>query len=150
MKAAKGASIKGKAPLPKRGIIRAVVETVQGLGGATEGQVYKYLPASITNSNQVITHKKLKAALISGVYRGYLVHDPDNDHYKLAPLAYYQARCKYFDELPSSDGRAPTNRLEPKIDMPDIPLVWSGWMPLIIIASIAWGFLAGLYVGNLT
>jgi hypothetical protein len=105
-----------RAPLPKRGIIRAVVETVQGLGGATEQQVYKYLPASILKSDQVITHKKLKSALISGVYRGYLVHDPKLNQYKLAPMSYFQERCKYFDTLPSSKGRAENHRPQVRME----------------------------------
>jgi hypothetical protein len=136
------------APLPKRGLLKAVFDTIEGLGGASEQEVYKYLPAAITVSNQVVTHKKLKASLVSGVYRGFLIHDSANHKYRIAPMSYYKARMEYIDNLEHQHTQP--RRMADKLPEPergdDLPVAW--WVILIIFIAMS-SFLAGFVVGVL-
>jgi hypothetical protein len=87
------------APRPsRRGLMRAIYETVEALGGATPQQILKYLPAAIDDITGIIKGNKLKRAIYSSVYDGYLIHNKENDHYYIAPIDYYEQRQKWLKE----------------------------------------------------
>ena len=134
------------APQPKRGLLKAVFDTVEGLGGASETEVYKYLPAAITASSQVVTHKKLKAALTSAVYRGFLIYDPANRKFRIAPMTYYKARVEYMDNLELKPPRIKARETVEIDTVTDLPVAW--WVILLMFVSLS-SFLAGYVVGVL-
>lgn len=85
-----------RAPAPKRGMLRAVYDTVEALGGGTVANIKEYLPAAITESSQVVTKKKLEKYLYAAVYNGYLI--TQGGYYRIAPKSYYEARQKIIKE----------------------------------------------------
>lgn len=135
-----------KAPSPSHGLIKAVYETVDALGGGTEKQVYKYLPAAILDSKQITTHKRLTKVLKSAVYRGYLIHDSGTDSYRVAPKSYYDARVKYVLSLkstPKGYGRTMVKE-EASVAPVKLPinlLLWS------FAGGALWGLSIGIWIG---
>lgn len=90
-------NLKGRAPLPGRGVSRAVCEVVQGLGGGDMPTIRKYLPAALTSGAKMPTNKQLKCSLDNNVYRGYLMksHSSGTVIYNIAPLEYYKVRREH-------------------------------------------------------
>lgn len=134
------------APSPHRGLIKALYETVDACGGANMGQIKKYLPAAIDNFSQVATTKKIEKSLYSAVYRGYLVHSPTNDYWKIAPLSYYKERQRIMQQLKDN----PTShtgireRLKLEVDQTRF-FTHEQWHTIIAITTVA--FILGFAVG---
>jgi hypothetical protein len=138
-----------KAPAPKRGLSLAIFETIDGLGGATLAQVKRYLPAAITETNQVASPKKLLTALQNGIYRGYFISD--GKIFRIAPRSYYNARQAYMNSL---KGRRADHTPEFRpTKLPDLPEAKTGsdslqinwWLLLLVAVLSGWtGVLVGV------
>jgi len=134
------------APRPSRGLTRAIYDTVDACGGADMKTVRKYLPAAIENINQVVSRKKIKQALYNAVYRGYLIHDPDHDHWKVAPISYYVSRQEHLAEIEAHTKRdGKTKRGEQLTVIARAPLTFS--QVHLLVAAVAGAFLAGFLFG---
>jgi len=151
-----------QAPAPKRGFIRAVYETIDGLGGANEAQIRKYLPAAVTQTNQIATKKQLHQALSNGVGRGYFIHDGKFKMYRIAPISYYNERRRVvrgYKRSDSSKGKAihmPEFEApawvtkQPEFEAPEsvftpppqqLPIKW---LAVAFLLGSVWGFSIGL------
>ena len=135
----------GKAPLPNKGLTKAVCECVDALGEATASEVRRMLPAAITDGSQIVSMRKLEKTLYNAKYRGYLIHNPKTDTYKRAPMAYYEARVEqctrqqresYARRLLGKARRKPQPVMQPR--------------PFWHWAVLAATFIAGALAGSLT
>jgi len=137
------------APSPHRGLIKAIYDTIEACGGADLKQIKKYLPAAIDNSSQIASTKKIEKALYACVYRGYLVHNPQNDYWAIAPLSYYKTRQEVLKDLKDHPKRS--GILQPRFPFEaDRPRFFSHeqWHSVIAIAAVAFilGFVVGMAV----
>jgi len=133
------------APSPHRGLIKALYDTIDACGGADLRQIKKYLPAAIDSSSQVASTKKIEKSLYSAVYRGYLVHSPQNDYWKIAPLSYYNARQQVMQDLkdnPTQTGLR--RRIQLEVDQSRF-FTHEQWHTIIAITTVA--FILGFAVG---
>jgi len=137
------------APSPHRGLIKALYDTVDACGGADMRQIKKYLPAAIDNVAQVATTRKIEKSLYSAVYRGYLVHNPQNDYWKIAPISYYNERQRIMQE--NKDNPTRTGKFRQRFAMEvDQSRFFSSeqWHTIVAITAVAFilGFVAGMAV----
>jgi hypothetical protein len=136
-----------KAPLPQRGVSKALYETVESMAGpATFREVWDLLPAAIDSSSQIGTKKKILQSLQGMVYRGYFVHDENGGRWNIAPLSYYEARQQYIHDLGEAHdnkGDKPKKPLTPSIPEQQMHRMW-------LMIGLACGFLAGFIFGALS
>jgi len=136
------------APSPHRGLIKAIYDTVDACGGADLRQIKKYLPAAIDNVTQIATTRKIEKSLYAAVYRGYLVHNPQSDYWKIAPLSYYNERQRVMQENKDHPNRgALRRRIRLEVDQSRF-FSHEQWHTIIAIAAVAFilGFVAGMAV----
>jgi len=137
------------APSPHRGLIKALYDTVDACGGADLRQIKKYLPAAIDNVTQIATTRKIEKSLYSAVYRGYLVHNPQNDYWKIAPLSYYNERQRIMQENKDNPTKTGSFRRRFQLEV-DQSRFFSHeqWHTIIAIATVAFvlGFAVGMAV----
>jgi hypothetical protein len=159
---------KAFAPAPKYGLLRAIYETIDGLGGATEAQVRKYLPAVVSKSNQIATKKKVHKTIWSGKYRGYFIKD--GAYWRIAPLSYYLDRQKREEGLKEArleklkkEGLAQHEipQEAPQEVEPEVQLVAEGfeaagevqsvfeakWLVAALVGGAFWGLTIGFALG---
>jgi len=137
------------APSPHRGLIKALYDTIDACGGADLRQIKKYLPAAIDSSSQVASTRKIEKSLYSAVYRGYLVHNPQNDYWKIAPISYYNERQRVMQDLkdhPTSH-TGMRKRLQMEVDQSRF-FSHEQWHTIIAITTVAFilGFVVGMAV----
>lgn len=137
-----------RAPSPTRkGLMRAIYETVDALGGASRHQIEKYLPAAIDDIKGLVRRKQLDRAIYSCVYDGYLIHNPDNDRYYVAPIDYYKARREWLQEC-SARSRVGVKKRKGSKHVDDHPPPWNSFAHRILVVSLcALCFAAGVVVG---
>lgn len=99
---AKDLKSKAKAPEPKlRSASKYVYRVIKELGGATPMDVAKYLPALDEwppRKNIKVTQKRVRQWMKGMVHNGYLILDSSNDHYYVAPKAYYDERQRMITQ----------------------------------------------------
>lgn len=140
-----------RAPSPARkGLMRAIYDTVDALGGASKQQIRKYLPAAIDDISGLVSTKKLDRAIYSSVYDGYLIHNPDNDKYFIAPIDYYKSRrdwlakCRERSTPGAHAGKKPSAAL-----VESRPSLITRTIKVLFVLSVTWAFTFGILVGML-
>lgn len=131
------------APKPNHGVVAAIYEVVEALGGATEEQVYRYLPAAIKDDKKV-THRVLSKQLYNAVYRGYLIHTPDG-YYKIAPMSYYISRNAFVRKQVQDSRKRSGKNVDPRrvVHLP-VP----GWkLATLFFGGFLLGWMLGLGAG---
>ncbi len=134
------------APRPKRGLTRALYDTVEACGGADFSTVRKYLPAAVENISQIISRKKIERGLYDAVYRGYLIHDSAHKMWRIAPHSYWEARQEYLEQLHSHPHVQGRKRGPYETVIPRQPLTFS--QMYAFISAIGGAFLVGFIFGT--
>ncbi len=141
LKAIDGTKSRKRAPAPTRGLIKAVYETVDALGGpCTEDQILQMLPAAVDDSS-MIGKGRVHACVLNAVWRGYLIYR--DDRYSVAPLAYWEARQRAIEEMPKRK-RKPKASVES-----DNALAINQAMRRGLIIGLLAGFAIGFSTGGL-
>ena len=139
------------APQPVRGLAKLVYQVVKELGGASEQQIKKYLPAVTDDADQYINKKKFDACLYSCVYSGYLI--TDGSKYRIAPRSYYEARQEVVASnkarhLSGETKRDPKETIRERF-VYERPL-WHWWILASVgVITACVGYIGGLVTGLL-
>ena len=133
-----------RAPRPTRASIqRAIYDAVESLGGdgGTDKEIRKLLPATDDAERLILRRKKLDRALYMSQYAGYIVHNPRNNTYKIAPLEYYTARQKVVED---HQRHFKSKRLRPRL----VKVAVSAVVDRKLLFAVAWiSFFVGLLCG---
>jgi hypothetical protein len=146
LKVVDGTSSGGRAPRPKRGLTRALYDTVEACGGADYATVRKYLPAAVENITQIISRKKIERGLYDAVYRGYLIHDSAHKMWRVAPASYYEVRQDYLTTLHSHPHEKRGERGPYETVIPRQPLTFG--QVHLLISMVAGAFVVGFIFGQ--
>lgn len=137
------------APAPSRGLAKLVYQVVKELGGATETQIKKYLPAVSDDVDQYINRKKFDNCLYSSVYSGYLI--TDGNKYRIAPMSYYEARQEIVHENKARHARGDTKRVRRHPEKDHVTYVRPLWhwafITCVGVITAVMGFFIGFFTG---
>ena len=131
---------------PRRSIVRILYDTIEAIGGdgATEQEIVEMLPAAITDAKDMLPfmdRARLRTNLMSQVYGGYFLYDPNANRFRIASLAYYNARREY---IKTHDRTPRPFRQHPHTNAPVVRYV-TNWFLLVGVSLFS--FVLGLLLG---
>ncbi len=146
MKAIDGTK-RGYAPRPTRAsMLRALYDAVEAAGSVAKIREIKELLPLTDDAHRLLKKSAIDHGLYNAVYSGYLVHNPKDDTYRIAPLSYYEARQQVVLETRKKNAETLKTPRQSRRAKHEVVFV-TNWK---LTAVLSWAaFFIGLVTGNL-
>jgi len=127
-------------------MLRALYDAVEAAGSVAKLSEIKELLPLTDDAHRLMKKSAINHGLYNAVYSGYLVHNPKDDTYRIAPLSYYEARQQVVLETRVKNADRPKSPRMPKRERHEV-IYLTNWK---VVAIVGWvSFFAGVVLGGI-